>query len=74
MEKHCLYQIVQNNMLQYPFVDNTDLVSVPPVREGYIDDGHGATGPLVLIGFSAGGPVYRTTHTVAHRKYTVFKT
>ena len=55
-------------MLQYPFVDDSDLVSVSPVREGDIDDGHGATGPLVLIGFSAGEPIYRTTHTVAHRE------
>ncbi len=61
-------------MLQQAPVVNNDLIVVKPVLQDYINDGHGATGPLVVIGFLAGEPVYRTIHTVAHRKNAFFKT
>jgi hypothetical protein len=61
-------------MLQHAPVVNNDLIVVEPVLQDHIDDGHGATGPLFVIGFLAGEPVYRTTHTVAHRKNAFFKT
>ncbi len=35
----------------------------------WIDDGHGAKSALVLIGFLAEEPVFRTTHTAAHCKH-----
>ncbi|CAF5186857.1 unnamed protein product [Rotaria magnacalcarata] len=53
-------------MLQHAFVVNDNLLAVSPVQQGYVYDGHGATGSLVLIGFLAGEPIYRTTHTAAH--------
>jgi len=60
-------------MLQHARVVNNDLIVVEPVLQDHIDDGHGATGPLFVIGFLAGEPVYRTTHTVAHRKNAFLK-
>jgi hypothetical protein len=47
-------------------------IAVEPVLQDHINDGHGATGPLIVIGFLAGEPVYRTIHTVAHRKNAFF--
>lgn len=72
MEKIYVNEIIENNVLQYPFIYD-DLIAVEHVLQGRIDDGHGATGPLVFIGFLAGEPVYRTTHTVAHRENTFLK-
>ena len=63
-------QIIQNNTLQHTFAVSDDLLAVVPVLQGHIYDGHGATGPLILIGFLAGEPVYRTTNIVAHRKHS----
>ncbi len=56
--------IIANNILQHAFVVSNDLIAVGPVLQDQIYDGHGATSPLVLIGFLSGEPVYRTTHTV----------
>lgn len=61
-------EIIANNMAQHGPVQNENLLAVTPVLQEYIDDGHGSTGPLFLIGYLSGQPVYRTTHTVAHRK------
>ena len=73
MQTNDLGQIIQNNMLQHTFAVSDDLLAVVPVLQGHIYDGHGATGPLVLIGFLAEKPIYRTTHTVAHRKDAFLK-
>jgi hypothetical protein len=70
MQPNNINEIIMNNILQHGFIVNNDLIAVDPVLQGYVYDGNGATGPLVLIGFLAGEPVYRTTHTVAHRKDT----
>jgi hypothetical protein len=66
-------QLIANNIQQHGFVVINNLIAVEPVDQDHIYDGHGATGPLVLIGFLAGEPVYRTTHTAAHRKNFFFK-
>ncbi len=60
-------------MLQHAPVVNNDLIVLEPVLQDHINDGHGATGLLIVIGFLAGEPVYRTTHTVAHRENAFFK-
>ena len=73
MKANHVGQIIKNNMLEHEFIVNDDLMAVSPVQEGHVYDGHDATGPLVLIGFLAGEPVYRTTHTVAHRMHAFFK-
>jgi hypothetical protein len=73
MEAHNIAQIVANNMLQFGPVVDDDLIAVEPILQDHIDDGHGATGQLVLIGFLAGGAFYRTTHTVAHCKNAFLK-
>lgn len=68
MQAYNAHQMIANNVAQHGSVQNDDLVAITPVLKDWIDDGHGSTGPLVLIGYLAGEPVYRTTHTVAHRK------
>jgi len=68
MQSSCLAEIIRNNVLQYGFIVRDDLIAVPPVIRAHLDDGHDDTGPLVLIGYSADEPVYRTTHTLAHCK------
>ena len=72
MQSHNVDEIVANNMAQYGSVQNSNLAVVTPVLQAYINDGRGVTGPLVLIGFLVGEPVYRTTHTVAHCKNVFF--
>lgn len=69
MEANHADQMFQNNMLQYPYYANHNLVAVSPADHGPIDDGHDATGPMILIGYLNEQPVYRTTHTVAHRMH-----
>jgi hypothetical protein len=56
-----LAQIIENNMFQYA-------LAMARVVHGYMHYGYEATSPLVLIRFLADEPVYRTIHTVAHRK------
>jgi hypothetical protein len=70
MQASCLAEIIRNNVIQYGFIVSDDLMAVSPVLQCHIDDGHGAMAPLVLIGFYFAEPVYRTTHTLAHRKNT----
>ncbi len=68
MNTNNVADMIANNMLQHGFAFDNNLAAVEPELQAYIDDGHGATGPLVLIGYRTGEPVYRTTHTLAHRK------
>ena len=68
MQAHDINQMITNNMAQHGSVQNENLLAVAPVLQDQIDNGHESTGPLVLIGYLASKPVYRTTHTVAHRK------
>jgi hypothetical protein len=72
MQAKNVNQIIANNMLQHAPVVNNDLIVVEPVLQDYVNDGHGATSPLIMIGFLAGEPVYRTIHTAAHRKNAFF--
>lgn len=65
-------EIIANNIAQHGFVQNENLLAITPVLQDYIDDGHESTGPLIHIGYLGGEPVYRTTHTVAHRKDDFF--
>jgi hypothetical protein len=59
MQANLVHDIIMNNMLQYGFLVNDELLAVEPVVVGHINDGHGATGPLVLIGFFLDGePIY----------------
>jgi hypothetical protein len=73
MQANHLNQIIQNNMLQHASAVNKALRTATPVSQGFINDSLGATGPLVLIGYLDKTLVYRTTHTVAHRKYALLK-
>ena len=59
-------EMTWNNMIQHGFVVHPGMVAVDPLLRSHVDDGHGATGPLFLIGYFREKPVYRTTHTVAH--------
>ena len=61
-------EIIANNIAQHGSAQNENLLAIAPVFQGYVDDGHDSTGPLFHIGYLSGEPVYRTTHTVAHRK------
>ena len=61
-------QIIANNVLIHGYAMHPNAQLAEPVLRAHLPDGHGATGPLVLIGFLAGVPAYRTTHTVAHCK------
>ena len=72
MQAYNVDEMVANNMAQHGSVQNNDLVEVAPVLKDWINNGHGSIGPLVLIGYLTGEPVYRTTHTVAHRKGDFF--
>jgi len=73
MQTNNVAQIIANTILQHAFVENDNLIAMEPVLQDHIHDGHGATGPLVFIGFLAGESVYRTIHTVAHRKNAFLK-
>jgi hypothetical protein len=73
MQFNNVAQFVANNINQHGFVLNNNLTAVEPVLVDHIYDSHGSTGPLVLVGFLAGEPIYRTTHTVAHRNNAFFK-
>ena len=68
MQAYNVDQIIANNVAQHGSVQNENLLEITPVLQDYIDDGHESTGPLIHIGYLGGEPVYRTTHTVAHRK------
>jgi hypothetical protein len=75
MQDNNVDRMIQNNLLAHASNVEKDLLSTmeEPIDLGYIDDGLGAIGPLVLIGFLDKEPVCRTTHTVAHREHTFFK-
>jgi hypothetical protein len=66
MQANNVTQMIANIMVQHAFILNNNITAVEFVLQDDIYDGHGATGPLMLIGFLAGEPTYRTTHTVAH--------
>lgn len=65
--------MIANNIQQHGFAVLNNLIGVEPIDQDHVYDGHGATGPLMLIGFLAGEPVYRTTNTAAHRKNIILK-
>jgi hypothetical protein len=73
MQANHLNEIIRNNMLQYAFSVNDNLLAVKPIAQGFVLDDHGAKGALMLIGYLGEKPVFRTTHTAAHRKYAFFK-
>jgi hypothetical protein len=73
MQAHNVDQMIANNIAQHGSVQNENLIAITPVLQDYIDDGHGSIGPLFLIGYLGGKPVYRTTHTVAHCKDDFFE-
>jgi hypothetical protein len=70
--KNIIAKAITNNMLHFGHLMDPRAVWIKPIRLSKIDDGHGDKGPLYLIGFLAGTAVYRTTHTLAHRKYKIF--
>jgi hypothetical protein len=58
MQANRLNEIIRNNMLQYAFAINDNLLAVEPILQGYVPDGHGAKGALMLIGYLGEKPVY----------------
>jgi hypothetical protein len=73
MQANNVTQMIANIMVQHAFIVNNNLTAVEFVSQDDIYDGHCATGPLMLIGFLVGEPIYRTTHTVAHRNNAFLK-
>jgi len=71
MQANDIAQIIANNVFLHGYAMQPNAQLVEPVLRAHLPDGHEATGPLVLIGFLAEAPVYRTTHTVAHCKKTI---
>ncbi|CAF1554305.1 unnamed protein product [Adineta ricciae] len=59
-------KMIDNNIAQYGVPSDESRIRTSPIRVAEIDDGHGSTGALYLIGFWKGQTIYRTTHTVAH--------
>ena len=53
--------------------NNKDCQAIIPRLIDFFDDGHGDVGPLVMIGYYKGTPVYRTTNTLALGK-SIFDT
>lgn len=64
--------MIANNIQQHGIPANGNRYRIVPMRVGDINDGHGSTGALYLIGFWNGEPIYRTTHTAAHCKKNIY--
>ncbi|CAF1411254.1 unnamed protein product [Adineta ricciae] len=59
-------KVIANNSEQHGVPSDENRYHMVPMRVADVDDGHGSTGALCLIGFWNGQAIYRTTHTVAH--------
>ncbi|CAF0770640.1 unnamed protein product [Adineta ricciae] len=59
-------KMIANNSEQYGVPSDENRYHIVPMRVADVDDGHGNTSALYLIGFWNGQAIYRTTHTVAH--------
>ncbi|CAF1550925.1 unnamed protein product [Adineta ricciae] len=59
-------KMIANNTEQHGVPSDENRYHIVPMRVTDVDDAHGSTGALYLIGFWNGQAIYRTTHTVAH--------
>lgn len=63
----------QESLFPNVFSSTDTLVTISPLPQDDVYDGHSAMGAVVLIGFVGHKPVYRTTHTAAHCKHVLLK-
>ena len=72
LQENYVQQMIENNIVQHNFCVHTNRVTLVPILQGYIWDGHGTAGPLVLIGCLATESVYRTFLKLKHSSDNIF--